>query len=183
MKSNAAQRIQVVSMGAAMVLVVAGVRAFGGSTPFDLGISEPECATKVEVAGRVTRPGLVCAREVAGAVSAARGASCALEASDGSRALRHGARVLVGEGEGGSCAVRIGRMSGERAIALGVPIDVNVAGARDLEALPGVGPGLAARIVARRRAFGPFERIEGLRAVRGIGPQTLAKIRPFVEVR
>ena len=50
-------------------------------------------------------------------------------------------------------------------------IDVDRAGAAELEALPGVGPALAARIVAERRRGGPFGGLEALDArVRGIGP-------------
>jgi len=62
------------------------------------------------------------------------------------------------------------------------PLDLNRADAADLDALPGIGPVLARRIVDFRREHGPFRRVEELRAVRGVGPRLLERIRPRVEV-
>lgn len=56
------------------------------------------------------------------------------------------------------------------------PIDVNRAGADELERLPGIGPALAARIVEARTAR-PFTSLEDLARVRGIGPATVARLR------
>src|SRR5258708_14632274 len=47
-------------------------------------------------------------------------------------------------------------------------ININTAAANELEALPGVGKGLAERIVDHRVGFGPFRRPEHLIIVRGI---------------
>jgi competence protein ComEA len=59
-------------------------------------------------------------------------------------------------------------------------IDVNAASAAELERLPRVGPALAARIVAWREKNGPFESLESLRHVRGIGPATARLLAPLV---
>jgi len=59
-------------------------------------------------------------------------------------------------------------------------IDLDRATARDLERLPGIGPALAARIVADRAEQGPFRSPEALLRVRGIGPRTLRRIRPYL---
>ena len=59
-------------------------------------------------------------------------------------------------------------------------IDVNAADAEALDALPGIGPVYAARIVEYREAHGPFEKAEDLAAVKGIGPKTVEKLRPYV---
>ncbi|MFW6206686.1 MAG: ComEA family DNA-binding protein, partial [Gemmatimonadota bacterium] len=56
-------------------------------------------------------------------------------------------------------------------------IDVNRASARELEALPGIGPALARRIVELRRRKGRLDRAEDLLEVRGIGPATLEELR------
>ena len=64
-----------------------------------------------------------------------------------------------------------------------VPLDLNRASVQELDALPGIGPVLAERIVAYRERHGPFRAPEELRAVRGIGPRLLARLRPRVEVR
>lgn len=59
-------------------------------------------------------------------------------------------------------------------------IDVDRASAGDWERLPGIGPALASRIVADRAQRGPFRSPEGLLRVRGIGPKTLSRLRPFL---
>lgn len=59
-------------------------------------------------------------------------------------------------------------------------MDVDRASVVELIRLPGIGPSLAARIVAERAANGPFGSPDGLRRVRGIGPKTLEKIRPYL---
>lgn len=59
------------------------------------------------------------------------------------------------------------------------PVDLNRAGAKELEALDGVGPSLSRRIVQLRdRKGGYFRSIDELLEVKGIGPATLARIRP-----
>ncbi|MEY4070688.1 MAG: hypothetical protein RL721_1302, partial [Candidatus Eisenbacteria bacterium] len=52
------------------------------------------------------------------------------------------------------------------------------ASAAELDALPGIGPVLAARIVAHRDRHGPFRSPDELLAVPGIGPRLLERIRP-----
>lgn len=58
-------------------------------------------------------------------------------------------------------------------------LDLNTATAAQFDALPGVGPALAARIVAKRDSINGFANIEDLKKVRGIGSATLDKLRPF----
>ena len=48
-------------------------------------------------------------------------------------------------------------------------INVNVADEQKLRLLPGIGPALAARIVADRESNGPFKNVDDLKRVRGIG--------------
>ena len=62
------------------------------------------------------------------------------------------------------------------------PLDVNRAGAADLARLPGVGAGLAQRIVEERERRGRFDSPEALRYVLGMGPKKLAAIRRFITV-
>lgn len=59
----------------------------------------------------------------------------------------------------------------------GGKVNINTADAATLEALPGIGPELAQRILDYRQAHGPFARIEGLLDVPGIGPGILEKIQ------
>lgn len=61
------------------------------------------------------------------------------------------------------------------------PIDVDRADSTLLDALPGVGPSLAQRILADRRTHGPFGSLTELgRRVRGVGPAMLARIDSLV---
>ncbi len=60
------------------------------------------------------------------------------------------------------------------------PVDLNRADAAELETIPGIGPALAGRIVAWREANGRFRTLDDLVKVRGIGPKTLEKLRPYL---
>jgi len=62
-----------------------------------------------------------------------------------------------------------------------VKIDINSASAAELELLPRIGPTLAARIVADRDANGPFDSLDDLRRVNGIGPRTVEQVTPYAE--
>ena len=55
-----------------------------------------------------------------------------------------------------------------------VKININTASADELTQLKGVGPKLAAGIVAHREANGPFKTVEDIVNVKGIGPKILA---------
>jgi competence protein ComEA len=62
------------------------------------------------------------------------------------------------------------------------PINVNTASAEELQRLPGVGPVTARNIIDARTAS-PFASVDDLDKVKGIGPKTLDKLRPFVVVK
>jgi len=59
-------------------------------------------------------------------------------------------------------------------------VDINAADWPEIMQLPGVGETIARRIVAWREQHGPFHSLEDLRRVRGIGPKTLERIRPYL---
>lgn len=61
-------------------------------------------------------------------------------------------------------------------------LDINAASAEALQSLPGIGPALAARIVADREARGPFRTPEDLLRVPGIGPKRWEQMRPLVHL-
>lgn len=62
------------------------------------------------------------------------------------------------------------------------PLDLNRATAVELTRLPGIGPVLAARIVAARDAGGPFTSVDDLQRVGGVGPAKLSAFRDHVTV-
>ncbi|HEX7316966.1 MAG TPA: helix-hairpin-helix domain-containing protein [Pyrinomonadaceae bacterium] len=61
-------------------------------------------------------------------------------------------------------------------------VSLNEASREELERLPGVGPGLAARIVEHRERHGRFRRAEHLLLVRGIGERRFLELRPYLNV-
>ena len=61
-------------------------------------------------------------------------------------------------------------------------ININTATAQELTALPGVGPGIAERIIAHREAHGPFRIIEEITDVSGIGERRFEDIRELITV-
>lgn len=56
-------------------------------------------------------------------------------------------------------------------------IDLNSASLGELELLPRIGPALAQRIADDRAANGPYEDLEDLARVSGIGPKTVARLQ------
>ncbi len=57
---------------------------------------------------------------------------------------------------------------------------INRATANELRLLPRIGPALAGRIVEDRHAKGAFPHLDALTRVPGIGPKTLAQVRPWL---
>jgi competence protein ComEA len=86
-----------------------------------------------------------------------------------------GSGVSGSEASGGAAGAASGG-------AAGAPIDLNTATVAQLDALPGVGPVIAGRIVAWRQENGRFSRVDDLTEVQGIGDATFARLRPLVRV-
>ncbi len=63
-------------------------------------------------------------------------------------------------------------------VASGQVVNVNTASAADFEALPGIGPKLAARIVDYRQKNGPVKKIEDLINFQGLGEKNFLKLKP-----
>lgn len=59
-------------------------------------------------------------------------------------------------------------------------IPINRADPATLCLLPGLGPRLAWAVARHRKVAGPFRSVDDLGAVRGIGPQTVQRLAPFV---
>ena len=59
-------------------------------------------------------------------------------------------------------------------------VDINAAPWQELTLLPDIGEQLARRIVEDRDAEGPFGDLNDLRRVRGIGPKTFDRIKPYL---
>ena len=64
---------------------------------------------------------------------------------------------------------------------LAFPININIASEKELDALPGIGPAIARRIVEYRSSQ-PFTKIEDIMKVKGIGEKKFSKIKELITV-
>jgi competence protein ComEA len=184
-------RIQGMALGLVVSAIVlgAGLGTMGGQSTATgtLPSTAPDEADAgsrlvVYVSGWVSTPGVVEVEEgaiVADAIAAAGGAvqGALLDAVNLARPLTEGEHVQI-PGPGDSSPVG-SVASGDSADGL---IPINQADASALEELPGVGPVLAERIVAHREDHGPFEVVEDLLEVPGIGEAKLASMRDLIKV-
>jgi competence protein ComEA len=138
-------------LGVGLMIAAIGFAVRAVRPPAVLGRAgpAPPCAVAVEIAGA--------------------GVRCLPRADVSPPALVSGDRV-----SGGRMAPASRRMAPDRLAAWEAPVDVNRAGPDELASLDGIGPKLAARIVAAR----PFRCVEELARVRGIGRRRLARLRP-----
>lgn len=146
----------------------------------------------VHVVGEAMRPGVVeleAGARVADAIEAAGGATPAalLGEMNLARKVVDGERIVVPSTE--TLASLPEYQHGEPGVGIaGGPggtsglLNVNTATASAFETLPGIGPAIAARIVAWREANGQFASIDQLTEVSGIGARTLEGFRDLVTV-
>lgn len=154
-----------------------GAGGSGDGTASGGGSAQAEGAEPfvVHVSGAVARPGLVTVPEgarVADAVEHAGGvvSGADVAAVNLARLARDGEQIHIPlEGE----APAPGAASG--------PVSLNSADAAGLETLPGVGPVLAERIVADREANGPYESVEDLARVSGVGEAMVASLEDLAQ--
>lgn len=173
-----------------------------GSTPAGpptaiASVSAPPTVTiRIHVVGEVVRPGvhtIPAGSRVADAIEAAGGLSPLARPGELNlaRELVDGQQLVVGgpdrpsEIRGGDEGVGAGSEGSGGAgggAAAPAKVNLNTATAAQLDALPGVGPVTAEKIIAWRTQHGRFTRIEELQEVPGIGPKSFAEIAPHVVV-
>ena len=177
---------------AVAVLLVLAVRHFGGgagagaAAPVVAPIRIPSrpAAAKlvvVDVAGDVRRPGLYRLRSgsrVQDALIAAGGATrkAQLDAVNLAAPVADGEQIVVpGSGVGGAAAA-----SSPAGSSPSAPLDLNSATLEQLEALPGIGPVTAQKIIDYRTQHGAFHAVSELEGVSGFGPAHMAQLKGFV---
>jgi len=69
-----------------------------------------------------------------------------------------------------------------RATTAQAPVNLNAATVAELEALPGIGPRAAQRIVEFRTKNGGFKKVEDLMKIQGIGERSFLRLRPLVTI-
>ena len=142
-------------------------------------------ALVVAVTGRVRRPGVVtlpAGARVIDAVQAAGGPAPGADLAllNLARKLADGELVVVGVPGAADQGANPAGTSGPN--AANGRVDLNSATMEQLDALPGVGPVLAQRILDWRAANGPFNSVDQLREVTGIGEAKFSDLRERVTV-
>jgi len=133
----------------------------------------------VDVAGAVARPGLYHLRQgarVADAIARAGGLTRRAERTAVNLAapVADGQQVLIAaRGAGGGVAATPGSPTSG-------PVSLSSATAEQLDALPGIGPVTAQKIIGYRQQHGPFTSVEALDAIPGIGPARIADLQGLV---
>jgi competence protein ComEA len=168
--------------------------AAGGGTVGAAASAQPSAAPDlvVDVCGAVARPGvyhLPAGARVCDLLTAAGGATAQAELSAVNLAakLADGQQVAVPErgqaaavppagGSGGASS------GGSGATTPTAPVNLNLATVEQLDALPGVGPSTAQKIVDYRTANGGFHSVEDLKNVSGIGDAKFAALKDLVTV-
>ena len=175
------RRQALVLAAAALVLLVVAGRTLAGagtatSQPAALVPERAGAAPKlvVHVAGAVRRPGLYRLGEgkrVADAVARAGGATAPADTAAINLAapLADGMQVVVPS-----------RVVGAPGTGVAGRVSLNSASISDLDALPGIGPVTAQKIVDHRSAHGGFRSVDDLDAIPGIGPARIEQLRELV---
>jgi competence protein ComEA len=185
------RRQALVAVGAlAVILVVAGnMLASGGPSSAHVPPGLPVAAAPpappprlvVDVAGAVRRPGLYRLPQgsrIADAVARAGGAT--------GKASLDGINLAAPIVDGEQVVVPARTPSGAAAVpaagggAPAGPVSLNTATAEQLDALPGIGPVTAQKIVDYRAQHGAFHSVDELDAISGIGPAKLEQLRGLV---
>jgi competence protein ComEA len=180
------RRRALVLAAAALALLVllgrtlAGAGAAAEQPPAALVAEQAAAAPKlvVHVAGAVRRPGLYRLPEgnrVADAVARAGGAAASADTSSINLAapLADGMQVVVPAASPAAGADEAGAPPPGR-------VSLSSATVADLDALPGVGPVTAQKIVDYRSANGGFRSVDDLDAIPGIGPARVEQLRDLV---
>ncbi|MET7750684.1 helix-hairpin-helix domain-containing protein [Micromonospora sp. NPDC005367] len=166
----------------------------GATVPADDDVVDPVASPSAElvvaVAGKVRRPGLVrlpVGARLADAVEAAGGALPGVDVAllNPARKVADGELIVVGVTPPPAAAgqpVAGGAPTAGGAPAAGAPVNLNTATLADLDALPGVGPVLAQRILAHREQHGGFKSVGDLRQVDGIGDARYEQLKELVTV-
>ena len=193
-RSPALSRRQLFGVAAAIaVLLILVVRHHGGRgstahvvAPVRVVAAKPAAAKLlvIDVAGAVRRPGLYRLRSgsrIDDAIAVAGGPApkAQLDTVNLAAPIADGEQVVVpGRGAAGAAAAAASPpAAGSSPTA---PLDLNTATLEQLEALPGIGPVTAQKILDYRQAHGAFHAVTELQGVPGIGPAHMAQLKGLV---
>ena len=171
---------------AAIVLVLSVFIVIRGNTQSSaapeivpITLAEPEIF--VDVTGAVNKPGVYTLTGKSRVIDAIKAAGDSAPGADLStinlaRVLNDGEQIYVDSLVMNSAGQRVSKKTPSG------PININRATARQLDALDGIGPVIAARIVEYRKINGSFLSIDDLQKVSGIGAAKFAQIKSKVRI-
>ena len=171
---------------AAIVLVLSVFIVIRGNTQSSAApeivpvtIAEPEIF--VDVTGAVNKPGVYTLSGKSRVIDAIKAAGDSAPGADLStinlaRVLNDGEQIYVDSVVMNSSGQRVSKKTPSG------PININRATARQLDALDGIGPVIAARIVEYRKINGSFLSVDDLQKVSGIGAAKFAQIKSKVRI-
>lgn len=180
------QRLVMVVVAAAASLVLLFSGRLNGDIPSQAArtvSSEP--SGWIKVSGDVRLPGVypIFVNNMADGVIALAVPMCDTTQATKARYMVSGAHLqVVCPDNGGQASIILTSMHVPERLVLNIPLDLNRATAGDLEALPGVGPMLAQRILQYRQKNGEFGRVEDLQMVDGIGEKRLKQLSIYLQV-
>ena len=171
---------------AALVILLSGLIVIKGNThsvtappivPIELAAPE----IFVDVTGAVNKPGVYSLNAHARVIDAIKAAGDSAPGADLStinlaRVLADGEQVYVDSTISTTSHSKVTQKSPSG------PININRATASQFDSLDGIGPVIAARIVAYRKSNGPFTTIEELQKVSGIGAAKFAQFKSKIRV-
>lgn len=182
----AAVLLAVLALGGRYALAGEDTPAEPSSAPVLEAAPAPRRMLVVHVVGAVRRPGLYRLAEGSRIDDAIREAGgprprAAVELVNLAAEIADGQQIVVPARD------RSGAPAASPPGAAGLPaaggkVHLNSATLEELDALPGVGPVTAQRILDFRAAHGAFSSVEELDAVPGIGPARLEQLKPLVEL-
>ncbi|MEW6184915.1 MAG: ComEA family DNA-binding protein [Thermodesulfobacteriota bacterium] len=172
---------------ALMVLTFLGFqyRPTAPKPPRETKVSLPAQRITIEVKGSIARPGLYTYPYPPTVEQVIRDAQ-GLKGDQGLPAIRSGktldrnSTLAVKSTGHGLLGIDQAPLSVKASWILGQPISINQANEEDLDFIPGIGPGLARRIIAYRQDKGGFSTLDELMEVDGIKEKTLEKIKGYL---
>ena len=187
MNSFSRSQALVVLLGSLLLMSVYGWSRYtqhrGSRKPAQL----PTKYVFIQVAGKVKNPGIYSfskAVTIAQVVARAGGLLSPLRPVDQSAwsqgQMENGRRIQIIVDPNGFASQRVEWMAVPLRLALGLPLDVNQASVFELSQVPGINHKLADGIVALRFRKGGFSKLENLCEVKGIGPATVRRLKPYL---
>ena len=169
----------VILVGSVFLVVQGNSKPEAAAVVVPVTIAEPEIF--VDVAGAVNRPGVYTLTGKSRVIDAIKAAGDSAPGADLStinlaRVLNDGEQIYVDSTVINSSGQRVSKKQPTG------PININRATARQLDALDGIGPVIAARIVEYRKVNGSFLSIDDLQKVSGIGAAKFAQIKSKVRI-